>query len=109
MRGDPELKLKSQDIVIESTMLTKETIFDKVRYGITLSNVVNLNNLNCINKLLRVTSYVLRFVKGCGIIGDLTKNEIENSRKLWLISEQQLEARERKAEFLSLRDNEMWG
>ena len=98
---DSQLKLKPGDSLPELSLLTD--IKDDLPSIINLSNIIDLGNFNGIHKLLRVTAYILRFTKRRRNFGDITSDEIESARKLWIISEQQLHAREQKTEFLKTK------
>ena len=59
----------------------------------TLSNIINIENFGTLDRLVRVTAYVLRFVKilkaktrksDLDVEPSLTVNEIRESRELWI-------------------------
>ena len=59
-------------------------------------NVIDIRRFNCINKLFRVTSYVLRFMKNLKTCAkdrvanskELTSEEIMNAKRMWILNEQ---------------------
>ena len=60
----------------------------------TISNIVNMERFSSLQKMLRVTVYVLRFVESClkGVknVGEITFEEMEKARKLWIYGEQKV-------------------
>ena len=64
--------------------------------SINLDKLIDITKFNNIQKLLRVTAYVLRFASRDRKGEELSNCEIENARKLWLINEQKSDALERE-------------
>ncbi|GBN78670.1 hypothetical protein AVEN_260252-1, partial [Araneus ventricosus] len=58
--------------------------------------LLNLDNYSDVNKVIRITSYVLRFANNCRpnrekVIGNLTANDLINAEKYWVRCVQQTE------------------
>ncbi|GBN01609.1 hypothetical protein AVEN_265911-1 [Araneus ventricosus] len=58
--------------------------------------LLNLDNYNDLDKVMRITSYVLRYANNCSrnrekILGNLTVNELINAEKYWVRCVQQTE------------------
>ncbi|GBM58857.1 hypothetical protein AVEN_87150-1 [Araneus ventricosus] len=71
---------------------------DKLTRGISAQALplLNLDNYSDLDKVIRITSYVLRFANNCRpnrekVIGNLTANELINAEKYWVRCVQQTE------------------
>ena len=73
-----------------------------------LHKLFDVKNYNDFDKLLRVTAYVLRFatkVNSPATSEELSTEEIEVAKRLWLISEQTKQAKEDKNVFVQTANN----
>ena len=65
-----------------------------------LANIIDLSRFNDFHKMLRVTSYVFRFINSSAAVSiDITTEEVERSKIEWISSEQRREARENREHF----------
>ena len=61
-----------------------------------IGKVITIEKFSCLKKLLRVTGYVLRFVRNLRrcldgkekVIGELVAKDLEEAERVWLIHEQ---------------------
>ena len=70
-----------------------------------LSKLIRLDKSNDIDKLVRITAYVLRFASRQRNEGDLTTQELDNARTQLIISEQQLDQFSRGKDFVKDKAN----
>ena len=71
---------------------------------VDLYDVIDSKRHSSIHKLLRVTSYVMRFIKNIKlkiakstlIKSELTMDELEDAKKLWIINEQRVTVTDKK-------------
>ena len=96
----PELKSKARK--------TENAFIAASRSATTtnMSGLIDSQRFNCLQKLLRVTAYVLRFAtRGERETGELSCAEIESARKLWIIYEQEVDASKANNEFTKTKAN----
>ena len=100
---DPEQKKSSVPIEENVFVAVSKTTHPKL----ALHELIKLEKFNDLSHLLRVTSYCLRFVsrEKTEFSEELQSNEIENARKLWLISEQFRYSQSNKEEFEKTKAN----
>ena len=65
-----------------------------------LAAIIDINKYNCINKLLRITAHVLKFVRRDRKSGALDVEDIAKARKMWVITEQKLQKKLQPLAFL---------
>ena len=101
---DPEQKKSSvpveENVFVAAASTTTQTT-------LTLHDLVDLEKFNDLSHLLRVTAYCLRLASRTKTKFDeeLQSDELENARKLWLISEQIRYSRSNKEEFEKTKAN----
>ena len=100
VRGeDPEQKRAT--VSGENVLATTE----ERAVGVNLHNLFNLEHFNDLERLLRITAYVVRFASKNRCDGELQSYELENARKLWIISEQARDSLVNKEEFVKTKAN----
>ena len=74
--------------------------FHEIYLKSNLANIIDLSRYNDFHKILRVTSYIFRFINSPAAVStDLTTDEVERSKIEWIASEQRREARENREIF----------
>ena len=105
-QNDLELKSKCRDgnNLSQISMVTDNVICAVNKQFETwkgnLAAIIDINKYNCINKLLRITAYVLKFARRDRKSGALDVEDIAKARKMWVITEQKLQKKLRPLAFL---------
>ena len=105
-QNDLELKSKCRDgnNLSQISMVTDNVICAVNKQLETwkgnLAAIIDINKYNCINKLLRITAYVLKFARRDRKSGALDVEDIAKARKMWVITEQKLQKKLQPLAFL---------